>query len=136
MTTTIADFAAIVIAQMLVNPVALGEIARAMLSGALVGLSLGLVGSGGSVLAVPLLIYFVGIADAHIAIGTSAVAVAANALLASLITPAPERSNGAARRSSLFSASSAPLAARRSERRSTDKSSSRSLASSCFSSAR
>lgn len=50
-------------------------------SGSLVGFSLGLVGGGGSVLAVPLLVYLVGIANPHVAIGTSAVAVAANALL-------------------------------------------------------
>jgi uncharacterized membrane protein YfcA len=48
-------------------------------SGALVGFSLGLVGGGGSILAVPLMVYVVGVPDAHVAIGTSAVAVAANA---------------------------------------------------------
>jgi uncharacterized membrane protein YfcA len=48
-------------------------------SGGLVGFSLGLVGGGGSILAVPLLVYLVGIGDAHVAIGTSAVAVASNA---------------------------------------------------------
>jgi uncharacterized membrane protein YfcA len=47
-------------------------------SGSLVGFSLGLVG-GGSILAVPLLVYLVGVANPHVAIGTSAVAVAANA---------------------------------------------------------
>jgi uncharacterized protein len=50
------------------------------LSGAIVGFSLGLVGGGGSILAVPLIVYFVGINNPHIAIGTSAVAVAANAV--------------------------------------------------------
>jgi uncharacterized membrane protein YfcA len=48
-------------------------------SGALVGFSLGLVGGGGSVLAVPLMVYVVGVPNAHVAIGTSAIAVAANA---------------------------------------------------------
>jgi uncharacterized protein len=48
-------------------------------SGALVGFSLGLVGGGGSILAVPLMVYLVGVPDAHVAIGTSAIAVAANA---------------------------------------------------------
>jgi uncharacterized protein len=48
-------------------------------SGSLVGFSLGLVGGGGSVLAVPLMVYVVGVPDAHMAIGTSAIAVAANA---------------------------------------------------------
>lgn len=49
-------------------------------SGALVGFVLGLVGGGGSILAVPLLLYLVGIRNPHEAIGTSALAVAANAL--------------------------------------------------------
>jgi uncharacterized protein len=48
-------------------------------SGALVGFSLGLVGGGGSILAVPLMVYVVGVPDAHVAIGTSAIAVASNA---------------------------------------------------------
>jgi uncharacterized membrane protein YfcA len=48
-------------------------------SGALVGFSLGLVGGGGSILAVPLMVYVVGVPDAHVAIGTSAIAVAVNA---------------------------------------------------------
>ncbi|MBW8269730.1 sulfite exporter TauE/SafE family protein [Caldovatus aquaticus] len=50
-------------------------------SGSLVGFSLGLVGGGGSILAVPLLVYLVGVPAPHLAIGTSAVAVAANAAL-------------------------------------------------------
>lgn len=48
-------------------------------SGALVGFSLGLVGGGGSILAVPLMVYVVGVPNPHVAIGTSAIAVAANA---------------------------------------------------------
>ena len=48
-------------------------------SGTLVGFSLGLVGGGGSILAVPLMVYVVGVPEAHVAIGTSAIAVAANA---------------------------------------------------------
>jgi len=48
-------------------------------SGALVGFTLGLVGGGGSILAVPLMVYLVGVRDPHVAIGTSALAVAANA---------------------------------------------------------
>jgi len=51
----------------------------AVLSGGVVGFSLGLIGGGGSILAVPLLLYVVGISDAHIAIGTSALAVSLNA---------------------------------------------------------
>lgn len=50
-----------------------------LLSGALVGFSLGLVGGGGSILAVPLMVYVVGVANPHVAIGTAALAVAANA---------------------------------------------------------
>jgi uncharacterized protein len=49
------------------------------LSGGLVGFVLGLVGGGGSILAVPLMVYLVGVPSAHVAIGTSALAVAANA---------------------------------------------------------
>jgi len=48
-------------------------------SGMLVGFSLGLVGGGGSILAVPLMVYVVGVPEPHMAIGTSAIAVAANA---------------------------------------------------------
>ncbi|MCG7393373.1 sulfite exporter TauE/SafE family protein [Microvirga sp. ACRRW] len=48
-------------------------------SGALVGLVLGLVGGGGSIIAVPLLVYAVGIASPHVAIGTGALAVSASA---------------------------------------------------------
>ncbi len=51
----------------------------AALGGALVGLLLTLFGGGGSVLATPWLIYVVGVADIHAAIGTSAAAVAINA---------------------------------------------------------
>jgi uncharacterized membrane protein YfcA len=53
--------------------------ALALLSGGAVGFSLGLIGGGGSILAVPLLLYVVGIGDPHVAIGTSALSVAANA---------------------------------------------------------
>lgn len=50
-----------------------------VLSGGVVGFALGLLGGGGSILAVPLLIYVVGVRSTHVAIGTSAFAVAANA---------------------------------------------------------
>src|SRR5476649_1123247 len=53
--------------------------ALGLASGALVGFSLGLVGGGGSILAVPLMVYVVGVPDPHVAIGTSPIAVAANA---------------------------------------------------------
>ncbi len=52
----------------------------AALSGAVVGLFLAVFGGGGSVLAAPLLLYFVGIGDPHVAIGTSAAGVALNAM--------------------------------------------------------
>jgi uncharacterized membrane protein YfcA len=48
-------------------------------SGGVVGFALGLLGGGGSILAVPLLLYVVGMRDPHMAIGTSALAVAVNA---------------------------------------------------------
>lgn len=50
------------------------------LGGAMIGLLLTLFGGGGSVLATPWLIYVVGVADTHAAIGTSAAAVAVNAV--------------------------------------------------------
>lgn len=50
-----------------------------LLAGGVVGFSLGLVGGGGSILAVPLLVYGVGVTDPHLAIGTSALAVAVSA---------------------------------------------------------
>ena len=52
-----------------------------VLCGSVVGFSLGLIGGGGSILAVPLLLYVVGLRDPHIAIGTSALAVGINALV-------------------------------------------------------
>ena len=60
---------------------AIDIIITAIASGALVGALLGLFGGGGSVLATPLLLYVVGIDDPHVAIGTSAAAVAVNALI-------------------------------------------------------
>lgn len=51
----------------------------ALLSGLLVGFSLGLIGGGGSILATPLLLYAVGVSQPHIAIGTGALAVSVNA---------------------------------------------------------
>lgn len=59
----------------------IGSLLPALASGAVVGLMLGLVGGGGSILATPLLLYAVGERDPHIAIGTSAVAVSASAFL-------------------------------------------------------
>ncbi|HTW29632.1 MAG TPA: sulfite exporter TauE/SafE family protein [Acetobacteraceae bacterium] len=48
-------------------------------SGGVVGFSLGLIGGGGSILAMPLLLYLVALPNVHLAIGTGAVAVALNA---------------------------------------------------------
>jgi uncharacterized membrane protein YfcA len=61
------------------RPVMIPAIGTALLSGSIVGFSLGLVGGGGSILATPLLLYLVGMAQPHLAIGTSALAVSANA---------------------------------------------------------
>lgn len=53
----------------------------ALAAGAAIGLILGLIGAGGSIIAVPLLVYVVGVPDAHAAIGTAAVAVSLSAVL-------------------------------------------------------
>lgn len=50
----------------------------ALISGGAVGFTLGLIGGGGSILATPLMLYVVGLGP-HLAIGTSALAVSANA---------------------------------------------------------
>ncbi len=55
------------------------ELLLAAAGGLLIGLLLTVFGGGGSVLATPWLIYVVGVADTHVAIGTSAAAVAVNA---------------------------------------------------------
>lgn len=56
------------------------QVLLALASGGAIGMVLGLVGGGGSILAVPLLVYVVGVGSTHEAIGTAAVAVTANAL--------------------------------------------------------
>jgi uncharacterized membrane protein YfcA len=53
----------------------------AIFAGSLVGLSLGVIGGGGSILAVPLLVYLVGVPSPHVAIGTSSIAVALSAFV-------------------------------------------------------
>ena len=53
----------------------------ALAVGGVIGIVLGLVGGGGSILAVPLLVYAVGVESTQAAIGTAAVAVAANAAI-------------------------------------------------------
>ena len=57
------------------------QIILSLASGSLVGLTLGVIGGGGSILAVPLMLYVIGLPSPHVAIGTSAVAVAASALI-------------------------------------------------------
>lgn len=57
----------------------LETILAAIAAGSAIGLVLALVGGGGSILAVPLLVYLVGVSSPHAAIGTAAVAVALNA---------------------------------------------------------
>jgi uncharacterized membrane protein YfcA len=52
----------------------------AVVSGAVVGFTLGLIGGGGSIVATPLLLYAVGLSP-HLAIGTGALAVSANAFV-------------------------------------------------------
>ncbi len=52
----------------------------AVLCGALVGFTLGLIGGGGSIMATPLLLYVVGLPP-HVAIGTGALAVSANSFV-------------------------------------------------------
>jgi len=49
-----------------------------LLAGVPIGLAIGLIGGGGSILAVPLLVYVVGVSSPHAAIGTAAIAVALN----------------------------------------------------------
>ena len=53
----------------------------ALLSGGGVGFTLGLIGGGGSILATSLLLYVVGMSQPHLAIGTGALAVSANAFM-------------------------------------------------------
>jgi uncharacterized membrane protein YfcA len=57
----------------------------AIAGGAVIGLLLSVFGGGGSVLATPLLLYVVGVRDPHVAIGTSAAAVAVNAAVGLLV---------------------------------------------------
>ena len=67
--------------QFFVSPEIIVTVFLSLLSGVVIGFTLGIVGGGGSILAVPLLIYVVGISNTHIAIGTAALAVAANSIV-------------------------------------------------------
>jgi uncharacterized membrane protein YfcA len=55
------------------------QVFLSIVSGTIVGFVLGLLGGGGSILAVPLLLYVVGMKDPHVVIGTTASAIAINA---------------------------------------------------------
>src|SRR5215471_13265114 len=57
------------------------QLLLSFISGALVSFLLGLFGGGGCMLAIPLLVHVVGVRSPHVAIGISAAAVAANALM-------------------------------------------------------
>ena len=57
----------------------------AIIGGTVIGLLLSVFGGGGSVLATPLLLYVVGVRDPHVAIGTSAAAVAVNAAVGLMV---------------------------------------------------
>ncbi len=57
------------------------QLALAAASGLSIGFMLGLVGGGAGTLSVPLLLYVVRVGDPHVAIGTTAAAIAATALI-------------------------------------------------------
>ncbi|CCF20357.1 Conserved membrane protein of unknown function precursor; DUF81 domain; putative biofilm growth-associated protein [Pseudorhizobium banfieldiae] len=61
------------------KPLMSTSLVAAVGSGGIVGFMLGLLGGGGSILATPLLLYVVGVAQPHVAIGTGALAVSVNA---------------------------------------------------------
>jgi uncharacterized protein len=65
--------------------VTLEPLLLAAAGGALIGFLLAMFGGGGSVLAAPFLIYAVGVRDPHVAIGTSAAAVAISALFGLIV---------------------------------------------------
>ena len=50
-----------------------------LLAGVPMGLAIGLIGGGGSILALPLLVYVVGVSSPHVAVATTSIAVALNA---------------------------------------------------------
>ncbi|AHC50822.1 permease [Sulfolobus acidocaldarius SUSAZ] len=77
-------------------PLTLIQYILVIISGFIIGLILGLIGGGGSILAVPLLLYFVGLGNdsssfgnysnmTHLVLGTSALAVGLNAYINSFI---------------------------------------------------
>ncbi|AFH42004.1 sulfite exporter TauE/SafE family protein [Fervidicoccus fontis] len=77
------------------------QIILSIISGLIVGFSLGLIGGGGSILAIPLLLYFVGFNHPHMVIGTTALAVSINAFLN--LIPHARKKNVNFRKGILFS---------------------------------
>lgn len=77
----IVPYATLAYDQIFVSTETIVTVLLSLLSGVVVGFTLGMIGGGGSLLAVPLLIYVVGISNTHIAIGTSALAVAINSIV-------------------------------------------------------
>ena len=65
----------------ILSDIPLTTLFASILAGLVIGLMLSLVGGGGSILAVPAMLYIVGMDSIHLAIGTSAFIVAFNALL-------------------------------------------------------
>ncbi|ACB39453.1 sulfite exporter TauE/SafE family protein [Pyrobaculum neutrophilum] len=89
--------------------------AASAISGAAVGFVLGVIGGGGSILAIPLLLYFAGLATltdlntaVHLAVGSTALAVGANALANFLMHW--RRGNVSPRGAAVFSAAGVPAA--------------------------
>ena len=69
----------------------------AVLSGTAVGVSLGLIGGGGSILAVPLLLYVVGVQEPHLRSAPARSPSRPARLQICSLTGAQARSNGAVR---------------------------------------
>ncbi len=87
-------------------------------SGGIVGFVLGLIGGGGSIVATPLLLYAVGLSP-HVALGTGALAVSANAFVNFVGHARAGNVRGASPRPSPWPVSSGRWPARPSARRST-----------------
>lgn len=67
-----------------------GYFSAFMITGLIVGFFLSLTGSGGSILSIPLMMYFTSISDMHVIIGITALSVALNAMLSVI----PHAKNG------------------------------------------
>ena len=64
----------------MIMTVSADQMVLGVVSGALIGFTLGLIGSGAGILAVPLLVYLVGVKSIHEAVGTTAAVVTVNAI--------------------------------------------------------